>query len=86
MDSLGTNREQDLHVAASLTIAEHLLPEWIARWRSRLGDSRPFATLTASRTSGGIEAVNEGAASLGFIETPAIPTDLSTLTVGVDGV
>lgn len=86
MDSLRTNQSKTLSVAASLTIAEHLLPEWIARWRSRLGDDGPVATLTAANSRAVIEAVNEGTADLGFIETPAIPTDLSTLTVGVDSI
>ena len=84
LQSLHTSRSNTLTIMASLTIAEHLLPEWIARWRSQLGDDGTVAKLTAANSKTVIEAVNEGTVDLGFIETPTVPTDLGSLTVGHD--
>ena len=84
VESFRANKGMTLNIAASLTIAEHLLPEWIARWRSRLGDEGPVIRLTAANSRAVIEAVREGAADLGFIETPALPSDLGSVAVGSD--
>lgn len=73
-----------LRIAASLTTAEHLLPPWIARWRAELGEDGPLVRLSAANSASVIDAVREGRADLGFIETPVVPTDLGTLTVGTD--
>ncbi|WP_035758487.1 LysR family transcriptional regulator [Granulicoccus phenolivorans] len=73
-----------LRIAASLTIAEHLIPEWIARWRVHLGTAGPAVQLSAANSSVVAEAVREGTADLGFIETPAIPADLTSRPIGAD--
>lgn len=75
-----------LRIAASLTIAEHLIPEWIARWRAGLGTDGPLIQLTAANSSAVVDAVRAGGADLGFIETTALPADLSTQTIAHDTV
>ena len=84
VDSLRADRARTLHIAASLTIAEHLLPEWIARWRQRVGDEGPGVRLTAANSSAVTQAVREGRADLGFIESPATPADLASRVVDHD--
>ena len=82
--SLRESRAATLRIAASLTITEHLLPEWIARWRARLGEEGPLVQLTAANSSEVVESVRGGDADLGFVETPAVPADLGALTIGAD--
>ncbi len=82
--ALRTGRDRGLRIAASLTIAEHLLPEWIARWRIEAGAGGAAAQLTAANSEAVIAAVRAGAADLGFVETPAVPGDLSSVTIGHD--
>ncbi|MBN8883845.1 MAG: LysR family transcriptional regulator [Salana multivorans] len=86
VDARRDDRGGTLRVAASLTIAEHLVPEWIARWRIARGDDGPVVRLTAANSSAVLDAVREGTAELGLIETPAVPTDLGSVTVGHDTV
>ena len=84
--SLGAERGETMRIAASLTNAEHLLPEWIARWHLRVGDAGPLVQLTAENSSAVVEAVREGDADLGFIETPSVPAGLGSLAVAHDAV
>jgi len=64
-----------LTVAASLTIAEYLLPNWLTAWRKRLtgtapaGDS-PQIELFVQNSTTVIESVLAGYAEIGFIESP----------------
>ncbi|MEU6250582.1 LysR family transcriptional regulator [Glycomyces sp. NPDC047010] len=80
--SLREGRERTLRIAASLTIAEHLLPEWIARWRG--AGAGPAVQLLAANSDNVIDTVRRGDAALGFIETPSVPADLKSLTIGRD--
>ncbi|RCS63186.1 LysR family transcriptional regulator [Microbacterium sp. JB110] len=84
--TLRTDRRRTIRIAASLTIAEHLLPEWIAGWRIRTGDDGPMVQLTAENSSAVIESVRAGSADLGFIETPFLPDDLGSVVVAHDTV
>ena len=84
VQSLRTNRGKTIHIATSLTIAEHLLPEWIARWRSSRGEEGPVVRLTAANSSEVVEAVREGAADLGFIESPSVPAHFGSVAVAHD--
>lgn len=62
-----------LKVAASLTVAEHLLPGWLVSMRTsaqRHGTVAPEVTFTATDSDHVVAAVREGVADLGFIETP----------------
>lgn len=84
--SLRESRADTLRIAASLTIAEHLLPPWVARWRARRGDDGPLVRLRAANSTTVVELVREGAVDLGFIETPDLPSDLGRAQIGSDTV
>lgn len=83
-------RSQALHrldVAASLTIAEYLLPRWLGTLRDRQESAGQVATnvgLTAANSEAVIALVRAGTVPLGFIETPEIPSDLRATTIGQD--
>ncbi|WP_372592995.1 LysR family transcriptional regulator [Actinotalea sp.] len=71
-----------LRVAASLTIAEHLLPVWLVRF----AEHRPTTTISLdAMNSVHVEAaVLAGSVDLGFVEGPRIPQGLSSQVVGHD--
>lgn len=70
-----------LSIIASLTIAEHLLPLWLPR---AFPEGRTGVSLVAANSAAVIEAVRAGDHDLGFIETPDIPADLSSVAVATD--
>ena len=59
VNSLRTDRGKMMRIAASLTIAEHLLPDWIARWRISHGNDGPVVQLTAANSSTVVEAIRQ---------------------------
>jgi DNA-binding transcriptional LysR family regulator len=80
-----------LAIAASQTIAEHLVPHWLVELRSieqaraeqaraeQAPDYAPTVVeLTVANSTGVIELVRNARAGLGFIETPHLPADLMT--------
>ena len=80
-------RRGHLAVAASLTIAEHLLPGWMVALRTaqvRAGLKAPEVTMTATNSASVVELVESGAVDLGFVEGPEAPKALSCRQVGVD--
>src|SRR5947209_738523 len=77
--SLRSERRKRVKVAASLTIAEQLMPRWLVSLQvaaSRLGAATPEVIMTATNSDQAIAAVSEGKADLGFIETPHAPKGL----------
>jgi DNA-binding transcriptional LysR family regulator len=85
--SLRSERRKRVKVAASLTIAEQLMPRWLVSLQvtaNRLGVTTPEVIMTATNSDHAIAAVRDGAADLGFIETPHIPTGLRSRVVGHD--
>ncbi len=82
--ALGADRRRTLRIAASLTTAEHLVPEWIARWSAAGPEDAPVARLMVDNSSQVVQAVRGGTAELGFIETPSVPADLGSVTVAHD--
>ncbi|MBB2968093.1 LysR substrate-binding domain-containing protein [Leifsonia aquatica] len=71
-----------LRVAASMTISEHLAPAWLTALRAAEPGVR--IELTAANSVGVVEAVRGGAADLGFIETPDLPSGLPHRTIATD--
>lgn len=70
-----------LRIAASLTVAEHLMPLWLHRLR----DEAPAEVeLTAVNSTAVADRVRSGSADLGFVEVPGPPTDLVARTVASD--
>ncbi len=75
-----------LRLAASMTIAEHLLPRWLVTLRTRTapGHTPPTVTLTATNSDTVIELVRGHAIDLGFLEGPHVPADVRRRVIGTD--
>ena len=71
-----------LRVAASLTVAEYLLPRWLIALRADLPDTT--VALTSHNSTDTADDVRAGAADIGFVEGPNAPQDLDTQAVGRD--
>lgn len=74
--------EASIRIGASLTIAEHLLPNWLTQLRARRPRTR--ADLEVANSTQVLAAVQDGALALGFIETPHVPAWTSALTLRQD--
>jgi len=85
--ALRADRRSRLRVSASSTIAEQLLPAWLASFRAvagRPGGPVPDVVLTAVNTDTVIAHVTQEAADIGFIEGPRRPTGLRSRVIGHD--
>jgi molybdate transport repressor ModE-like protein len=85
--ALRADRRSCLRVSSSSTIAEQLLPTWLASFRAaagHLGGPPPEIVLTAVNTETVIGHVAEGTAVLGFIEGPRQPSGLRSRVIGHD--
>jgi molybdate transport repressor ModE-like protein len=84
--ALRHDRRSRLRVSASSTVAEQLLPGWLASFRAAAQPGRPppQITLTAANTEMVISHVTDGSADIGFIEGPRPPTSLRSRVVGHD--
>lgn len=85
--SLRTESRKRLKVVASLTIAEQLMPRWLVSLQAaaiRRGLSAPEVILTATNSERAISEVRDGAADLGFIESPGVPSALRSRVVAHD--
>ncbi|MGO2541159.1 LysR family transcriptional regulator [Specibacter sp. AOP5-B1-6] len=87
IESIRSEAMRHLDVAASLTVAEYLLPRWLLALRDRQESAGQVVTrigLTAANSEAVIALVRSGSVPLGFIETPDIPADLRAATIGRD--
>jgi molybdate transport repressor ModE-like protein len=85
--ALRADRRSRLRVSSSSTIAEQLLPAWLASFRAAagaLGGPAPDVVLTAVNSETVIGHVAEGTADLGFIEGPRRPAGLRSRVIGHD--
>lgn len=85
--ALRADRRGHLTIAASLTIAEHLLPGWLVALRSRqqqLGQTPTEVTMTATNSERVAELVSAGEVAVGFVEGPEAPKGLRHRLVGTD--
>lgn len=82
MGALSQSRSANLHVAASLTLAEHLVPRWLGELHATRPACRPVLQVVNSESVA--EAVRSGAAELGFVESTSLPAGLASRTVGRD--
>lgn len=81
------DRRGHLDIAASLTIAEHLLPGWLVGLRAQQvqrGQQPTEITMTATNTRRVTELVLAGEVVLGFVEGPDAPRGLRHRLVGTD--
>lgn len=77
--SLRADRDRSLQVAASMTVAEHLFPRWLVTLRTR---DPVTVRLIAANSTGVVEQVRTGGATLGFIEGVRRPTGLRSTVLG----
>jgi len=71
-----------LRVAASMTVAEYLLPGWLSALRALAPGTT--VTMTAGNSAEVAEAVLAGTADLGFTEGPDLPAGLRARRAGTD--
>jgi len=72
----------EIRVGVSMTIAEHLMPAWLAELRRR--SPRVRVDLEVLNSTLVLAGVHDGRLRLGFVETPRLPRDLHTLTLRED--
>ena len=76
------SRSRSLRVSASQTVAQHLLPRWLAGVRSTFPESRVQVTVHNSHEVA--QDVLHGSADVGFIESPKPPSGLHHAVVARD--
>lgn len=85
--ALRQERRTRLRVSASLTIAEQLLPGWLADLRAealRAARAPLDVAFTAGNSETVVRQVRAGEADVGFIEAPGVPRDLRSRVIGQD--
>lgn len=85
--ALRSGRRGHLRIAASLTIAEHLLPGWLVAVRAdqvRAGHEATDFTMTATDSEHVVALVTTAKVDLGFVEGPDAPGRLRHRLVGRD--
>ncbi len=80
--SLRAGADRDLRVAASMTIAEHLMPRWL--FRTRAAHPELHIGLEVANSEQVQRLVLDGAADIGFVEGPQVDRRLRTRTVATD--
>lgn len=82
VQTLRANQGARLRIAASLTIAEYVLPRWLLTFRRTHPEIEMVASVANSRAV--CEEVRSGAVELGFIESPLPPEGLTSHPVTTD--
>lgn len=85
--ALRSETRSKLKVAASLTVAEQLMPLWLVSLQAtsaRGGRKAPDVTLITTNSEHAISAVRDGSADLGFIESPSALSALRSRIVAYD--
>lgn len=82
IETLRGEQQTRVRVAASLTIAEYLLPRWLSALK-RL-PTAPSVQLDVINSDAVMRLVVDGGADLGFVETPEVGTGLAARTIARD--
>ncbi|MFJ8078817.1 LysR family transcriptional regulator [Streptomyces sp. NPDC096176] len=80
--ALRGRRDSRLRVAASMTIAEYLLPGWLIALRAERPDTA--VSLIAGNSSAVAQRLLSGEADLGFVEGLSVPEGLDGAVIGHD--
>lgn len=81
--ALRQERRDELRLAASLTIAEHLLPRWLVTFAAQTSPS-PQVSFRATNSNQVCALVRDGDAELGFVEGPRVAPGLRSRVVAHD--
>ncbi len=87
IDSLRADSARTLKVVASQTVAEYLLPLWLValrRLQESVGTPPSAVELTVTNSESAAGLVRSGQATIGFIESPHLPSGLRSHTVQDD--
>ncbi|MEO7446668.1 MAG: LysR substrate-binding domain-containing protein [Humibacillus sp.] len=82
VEALSQRRSAELTVAASLSIAEYLMPPWLVRLH--LEQPGIAVRLQVANSTDVIAAVLDGEVLVGFVEGPTVPRSLAWTQVGTD--
>lgn len=82
IEALSVERRSGLSIAASLTVAEFMLPRWIGELRRERPSIQPLLRVVNSDYVA--DLVRTGEVDIGFIETAVLPPDLSVTHLGAD--
>ncbi|MFE9441582.1 LysR family transcriptional regulator [Streptomyces sp. NPDC006602] len=80
--ALRDRRDSRLRVAASMTIAEYLLPGWLLALRAQRPDTA--VSLLAGNSAAVAERLLTDEADLGFVEGLSVPTGLDSVVIAHD--
>ena len=80
--ALRDRRDSRLRVAASMTIAEYLLPGWLLALHAERPDTA--VSLLAGNSARVAELLLSGEADLGFVEGLSVPAGLDAVVIGRD--
>ncbi|MCX4833671.1 LysR family transcriptional regulator [Streptomyces sp. NBC_00006] len=80
--ALRDRRDSRLRVAASMTIAEYLLPRWLIALRAERPDTA--VSLLAGNSTAVAERLLGGEADLGFVEGRTVPAGLDSAVIAHD--
>ncbi|TCP50808.1 molybdate transport repressor ModE-like protein [Tamaricihabitans halophyticus] len=80
--ALRAERNSRIRVAASMTIAEYLVPSWLVELRRR--HPQVAVSLQVANSAQVAQLVLDGEVDVGFVEGPNLPDGLSARTVGID--
>lgn len=81
-EGLRAERAAELTISASMTVAEHLLPGWLGRFRAL--DTGVTIHLQVLNSSQVFERLESGGCDIGFVESPTVPRTLHSVTVARD--
>lgn len=82
--ALRTQDPRPFAIAASLTIAEYLLPRWLMAMRAAQPTPRRQISVTATNSERVLDRVRDGTHQLGFIESPLQTGGLAVVAVARD--
>lgn len=80
--TLRADQHARLRIAASLTVAEYLVPQWLLTLRRRHPNLE--VAVSVHNSAGVLEDVRTGAVDVGFVESPTLPPGLAAEHVGDD--
>ena len=80
--ALRADRRTQLRLMASMTVAEYLMPGWLARLR--VADPQVAVSLQMGNSHQVVDVIRRGEADIGFVETRLPPAGLGWRTVGAD--